>query len=145
VERIEVTSNTGAFFKNASYQDMIRLSASHPLIRTMEKVNETHSDDIKEEEEHAEKVRVTRKLKLDKHGIPLSPQPSDDPDDPLNWSMKLKVLCVSISSSLGAQWFHQLFTLTQVSILAALGPLNGCMRIFVNFIYLLFHPFPSNH
>lgn len=30
-------------------------------------------------------------LKLDKNGIPLSPQPSDDPSDPLNWRMGLKV------------------------------------------------------
>lgn len=29
-------------------------------------------------------------LKLDKHGIPLSPQPSADPKDPLNWPRWLK-------------------------------------------------------
>lgn len=33
------------------------------------------------------------RLKLDSHGLPLIPQPSDDPADPLNWPLKLKV-CV---------------------------------------------------
>jgi hypothetical protein len=30
-------------------------------------------------------------LKLDNDGLPLIPQPSDDPADPLNWPLKLKV------------------------------------------------------
>ena len=36
-------------------------------------------------------------LKLDKTGLPLSPQPSDDPADPLNWPLGLKVDMSSIS------------------------------------------------
>lgn len=32
-------------------------------------------------------------FKLDSNGLPLIPQPSDDPADPLNWPLKLKV-CV---------------------------------------------------
>ncbi|KAJ9493834.1 hypothetical protein LTR99_011156 [Exophiala xenobiotica] len=44
-------------------------------------------------------------LKLDPHGYPLRPQPSDDPLDPLNWS-----------------WWWKLATLLQVSFLAFLGP-----------------------
>ncbi|KAF8589440.1 MFS general substrate transporter [Ramaria rubella] len=46
-------------------------------------------------------------LKLDSDGLPLSPQPTDDPADPLNWPLKLKILI-----------------LIQVGILAALGTLN---------------------
>ncbi|KAJ4466982.1 MFS general substrate transporter [Lentinula aciculospora] len=46
-------------------------------------------------------------LKLDKHGVPLSPQPSDDPEDPLNWS-----------------GLYRTFILIQVSILSALGTYN---------------------
>ncbi|KAF8519538.1 MFS general substrate transporter [Gautieria morchelliformis] len=46
-------------------------------------------------------------LKLDTNGLPLIPQPSDDPADPLNWPLKLKIL-----------------VLVQVSFLAALGTLN---------------------
>ncbi|KIK55030.1 hypothetical protein GYMLUDRAFT_887773 [Collybiopsis luxurians FD-317 M1] len=46
-------------------------------------------------------------LKLDKHGVPLSPQPSDDPEDPLNWG----------------HWYRA-FILLQVSVLSALGYYN---------------------
>ncbi|KAF7307688.1 MFS general substrate transporter [Mycena kentingensis (nom. inval.)] len=45
--------------------------------------------------------------KLDKHGLPLIPQPSSDPSDPLNWPMWVKI-----------------GILLQVSWLAGLGPLN---------------------
>ncbi|KAJ7902556.1 MFS general substrate transporter [Mycena olivaceomarginata] len=46
-------------------------------------------------------------LKLDKTGLPLVPQPSDDPSDPLNFPQWLKIAI-----------------LLQVSFLALLGPLN---------------------
>lgn len=45
--------------------------------------------------------------KLDKHGLPLIPQPSDDPSDPLNWPQWLKIAI-----------------LLQVSAVALIGPLN---------------------
>ncbi|KAF7378204.1 MFS general substrate transporter [Mycena sanguinolenta] len=37
-------------------------------------------------------------LKLDHHGLPLIPQPSDDPEDPLNWSRTQKYIIVCISA-----------------------------------------------
>ncbi|KAF7358685.1 MFS general substrate transporter [Mycena sanguinolenta] len=37
-------------------------------------------------------------LKLDHHGLPLIPQPSDDPEDPLNWSRIQKYIIVFISA-----------------------------------------------
>ncbi|KAJ6600945.1 MFS general substrate transporter [Mycena vulgaris] len=37
-------------------------------------------------------------LKLDNKGLPLIPQPSDDPEDPLNWSRAQKYLIVAIVS-----------------------------------------------
>ncbi|KAF7378344.1 MFS general substrate transporter [Mycena sanguinolenta] len=37
-------------------------------------------------------------LKLDRHGLPLIPQPSDDPEDPLNWSRTQKYIIVCISA-----------------------------------------------
>jgi hypothetical protein len=46
-------------------------------------------------------------LKLDKHGLPLIPQPSDDPSDPLNWPQWLKIAI-----------------LLQASTMALLGPFN---------------------
>ncbi|KAF8143827.1 MFS general substrate transporter [Mycena galopus ATCC 62051] len=50
---------------------------------------------------------VDQGTKLDKHGLPLIPQPSADPSDPLNFPQWLKVAI-----------------LLQVSFLAGLGPLN---------------------
>ncbi|KAF9067103.1 MFS general substrate transporter, partial [Rhodocollybia butyracea] len=46
-------------------------------------------------------------LKLDNYGVPLTPQPSDDPEDPLNWS-----------------GIYRVFLLLQVSALAFLGTYN---------------------
>ena len=40
-------------------------------------------------------------LKLDSHGLPLVPQPSDDPDDPLNWPYWHKVYIVGLIAVLG--------------------------------------------
>jgi hypothetical protein len=34
-------------------------------------------------------------LKLDPRGIPLSPQPTDDPKDPLNWNRWLKLMVLT--------------------------------------------------
>ena len=49
-------------------------------------------------------------VKLDKHGFPLVPQPSDNKDDPLNWSSAMKLLVV-----------------LQVSWLAFLGPMSAAV------------------
>ncbi|KAJ7590079.1 MFS general substrate transporter [Mycena floridula] len=61
-----------------------------------------HNDGLDKESQQLDKA-----LKLDKHGLPLIPQPSNDPSDPLNWPQWLKVAI-----------------LLQVSALALLGPLN---------------------
>ncbi|KAF7347037.1 MFS general substrate transporter [Mycena venus] len=37
-------------------------------------------------------------VKLDHHGLPLIPQPSDDPEDPLNWGRGQKYIIVAIAS-----------------------------------------------
>ena len=42
----------------------------------------------------------TKNLKLDRHGLPLNPQPSDDPMDPLNWSPVLKFYVLGMVSLL---------------------------------------------
>ncbi|KAK7893037.1 hypothetical protein LTR67_007275 [Exophiala xenobiotica] len=57
-----------------------------------------------------ERENGTSALKLDKHGLPLVPQPTERKDDPLNWSPSLK-----------------LFVLLQVSFLAFLGPMAGAI------------------
>ncbi|KIW73022.1 hypothetical protein PV04_01177 [Phialophora macrospora] len=65
------------------------------------------ADNGAEVEVHRE---ATGDLRLDKHGLPLVPQPTDRKDDPLNWSPSLK-----------------LFVLLQVSFLAFLGPMAGAI------------------
>ncbi|KAK4540225.1 hypothetical protein LTR36_009723 [Oleoguttula mirabilis] len=67
---------------------------------------------LEEAHESASPFDTIPQPKLDQHGYPLRPQPSDDPMDPLNWSGKLK-----------------LWTLFQVSLLAFLGP---CTQAFIN-------------
>lgn len=50
-----------------------------------------------------EAVHVERSethLKLDKYGVPLVPQPSDSPDDPLNWPYWTKVYNAVLVSTL---------------------------------------------
>ena len=40
-------------------------------------------------------------LKLDRHGLPLVPQPSDHEDDPLNWSKIYRIYIALLISLLG--------------------------------------------
>ncbi|GAA5902684.1 hypothetical protein JCM5296_001257 [Sporobolomyces johnsonii] len=47
--------------------------------------------DEKYDLEHAENSSTTTGLKLDPHGLPLVPQPTSSPSDPLNWPFWLKV------------------------------------------------------
>ncbi|KIK56938.1 hypothetical protein GYMLUDRAFT_173749, partial [Collybiopsis luxurians FD-317 M1] len=44
---------------------------------------------------------------VDRNGLPLSPQPSDDPEDPLNWPLS-----------------YRIFVLLQASLLSSLGNIN---------------------
>ena len=57
-----------------------------------------------------EKDTASQDLKLDQHGLPLVPQPSQWKDDPLNWPRWLK-------------WA----VLIQVSFMAFLGPFNAAV------------------
>lgn len=42
---------------------------------------------------HDEQARGS--LKMDPRGLPLSPQPTDDPKDPLNWNRWLKLMVLA--------------------------------------------------
>ncbi|KAJ7207571.1 MFS general substrate transporter [Mycena pura] len=65
--------------------------------------SQTASSDLKE----GAVLEVDPDVKVDKHGLPLIPQPSSDPSDPLNFPQWLKIAI-----------------LLQVSFLVGLGPLN---------------------
>jgi hypothetical protein len=40
------------------------------------------------------------KLKFDSKGLPLVPQPSDDPNDPLNWPTRKKMPIVAMMATI---------------------------------------------
>ena len=60
----------------------------------------------KEEIAHIEVVQTpvsnVQNIKLDGQGLPLVPQPSDDPEDPLNWPLWLKCAVLTQAALLGA-------------------------------------------
>lgn len=47
-----------------------------------------------------EESSLEESVKLDRHGLPLIPQPSDDPNDPLNWPYRKKIMILVIMSTL---------------------------------------------
>ncbi|KAK3660194.1 hypothetical protein LTR22_008201 [Elasticomyces elasticus] len=68
------------------------------------------SNDLTVEDTQVKENIEYQELKLDKHGLPLVPQPSSHSDDPLNWSPSLK-LSVAL----------------QVSWLAFVGPMSSAV------------------
>lgn len=68
-----------------------------PMDKAEVSASEDHSQNsggsAKHEGEHEEEAR--RALKLDPRGLPLSPQPTDDPKDPLNWNRWLKLMVLA--------------------------------------------------
>ncbi len=56
----------------------------------VEHVSSRNGSGSQQPEEHVEAA-----VKLDPRGLPLSPQPSDDPMDPLNWKPWLKIMVLA--------------------------------------------------
>ncbi|KAJ3894524.1 MFS general substrate transporter [Lentinula edodes] len=79
---------------------------------------EDDKDDSHEYIENAE-LKGAVKLKVDKHGVPLSPQPSDNPEDPRTFSSDLQP---TVAYVLGSQ--SELVWIIPFSILSALGSYN---------------------
>ncbi|KAJ7504240.1 MFS general substrate transporter [Mycena galericulata] len=75
--------------------------------QAIDKVTVYPPEDLESQAVHVSLGGAEKGLKLDKTGLPLIPQPSDDASDPLNFPQWLKVAI-----------------LLQVSFLALLGPLN---------------------
>ncbi|MCJ1393748.1 hypothetical protein MMC18_006624 [Xylographa bjoerkii] len=84
--------------------------------------------DFKASTKHEESATEdqTHRLKLDPHGFPLRPQPSDDPLDPLNWNRWLKFWVLFQVSFLA---FIGLFS--QALINSAFVPLSQSLHISV--------------
>ncbi|KAJ7727390.1 MFS general substrate transporter [Mycena metata] len=76
------------------------------MVSVDEKSNESEIESQTPPSRHKSE-NVPEGTKVDKHGLPLIPQPSSDPSDPLNFPQWLKIA-----------------VLLQVSFLAGLGPLN---------------------
>ncbi|KAJ7491991.1 MFS general substrate transporter [Mycena latifolia] len=75
-----------------------------------DKVTVSVTGDLESQDVHVSLGKPEQSLKLDKTGLPLIPQPSDDASDPLNFPQWVKIA-----------------VLLQVSFLALLGPLNQAM------------------
>ncbi|KAF2730876.1 MFS general substrate transporter [Polyplosphaeria fusca] len=82
----------------------------NPQTTTVDKVRPP--PDPKEQDATATEVEhlENKPVKVDKHGFPLAPEPSDNKDDPLNWSPLVKLAVV-----------------LQVSWLAFLGPMSAAV------------------
>lgn len=67
-----------------------------PMDKAEVSASEDHSQNsgsAKHEGEHEEEAPGA--LKLDPRGLPLSPQPTNDPKDPLNWNRWLKLMVLA--------------------------------------------------
>lgn len=78
-------------------------------------------------------------LKLDKHGLPLVPQPSDHPDDPLNWSIWQKtyiaglIALLGFISQLGSALINPAFVLMSKSLHVTVQQASYCTTVFILF------------
>lgn len=84
-------------------------------VKSIPDTHEEHAEMSKDPEKHHDDSSTIdhndeQRTMLDKHGLPLVPQPSDNKDDPLNWSAALKFA-----------------VLLQVSWLAFLGPMSAAV------------------
>ena len=57
----------------------------------LQKDVEINSSDTESKHVHSNSSQISD-VRLDKRGIPLVPQPTSDPLDPLNWSLWLKII-----------------------------------------------------
>lgn len=86
-------------------------AAKEPVTSEMES-NSTKSD----APNHTD-IRLIR----DQHGIPLIPQPSSDPMDPLNWKLWIKIMVLAEISLLS------FLALLSASLIVGTYPQRGCL------------------
>ena len=78
-------------------------------------------------------------MKPDKHGIPLTPQPSDHPDDPLNWSPLYKayiaglVSALAFTAQLGSALINPAFVLMSKDLHITVEQASYCTTVFILF------------
>lgn len=78
-------------------------------------------------------------LKLDKYGLPLEPQPSDSPCDPLNWTWLQKlyiVLLISLLSfiaQLGGALFNPALVLISKDLDVTIEQASYCTTVYILF------------
>ena len=81
----------------------------------------------------------SRPLKLDRHGLPLAPQPSDHPDDPLNWPywqrvyIALLVATLGCISQLGSALINPAFTQMAKDLDVTVEQASYCTTVFILF------------
>lgn len=91
--------------------------------------------------QHLEEVELATKptLKLDKHGLPLAPQPNNSPADPLNWPYWQKlyiVLLVSLLSfiaQVSGSMYNPALQLIAKSLHVAIEQASYCTTVYILF------------
>lgn len=78
-------------------------------------------------------------LKLDRHGLPLVPQPSDHPDDPLNWPVLQKayiaglIALLGFISQMGSALINPAFVLMSKDLHVTVQQASYCTTVFILF------------
>ncbi|KAK5122143.1 hypothetical protein LTR85_004389 [Meristemomyces frigidus] len=81
----------------------------------------------------------TEKLKLDRHGFPLVPQPSDHPDDPLNWPkwqrvyIAVLVSIIAFTAQLGSSLINPAFVQMSKDLQVTVEQASYCTTVFILF------------
>ena len=106
-----------------------------------EKLAERNGDNpsVKSEVGHVEMGSATSDLKLDKHGLPMVPQPSDHADDPLNWSRPFKIYITVLVSGLafmaqlGSALINPAFVQMSKDLHVTVEQASYCTTVFILF------------
>jgi len=78
-------------------------------------------------------------LKLDRNGIPLDPQPTDHPDDPLNWPLwgkvyiSLMVSGLGFISQMGSALINPAFVIMSKELHVTVEQASYCTTVFILF------------
>jgi len=96
--------------------------------------------DVSRAEQPEEKEKP---LKLDRNGIPLDPQPTDHPDDPLNWPLwgkvyvSLMVSGLGFISQMGSALINPAFVIMSKDLHVTVEQASYCTTVFILFSGIL--------
>ncbi len=89
--------------------------------------------------EDVKSANAQAQLKVDKHGLPLVPQPSDHADDPLNWSktqrvyIALLISLVAFTAQMGSALINPAFLVMSEDLDVSIEQASYCTTVFILF------------